>query len=218
MHLQMINNGKANAKPILLKIAPDHTPEQIDDVVDLALEIKLDGLVASNTTINRSGLATSAERLAAIATRLAQEGASIVIADLVRENAEATASALCEAGWKAHAVQVDVTVPEQVRSLMHSTLKAFGRLDVLVNNAGVGLNKSFLQTSLEEWERTLRINLTGTFLCSQAAAWVMTENGGGKIINIASISGERGAQNRSAYGASKAGVIQLTRVMALVLV
>lgn len=151
----------------------------------------------------------------AIATRLAREGASVVIGDLVRENAETTACAFRDAGWRAHAVQVDVTVPEQVQAMVQSALKAFGSLDILVNNAGVGLNRPFLQTSLEEWERVLRINLTGTFLCSQAAACVMSEAGGGRIINIASVSGERGAQNRSAYGASKAGVIQLTKVMAL---
>ena len=150
-----------------------------------------------------------------IATRLAEEGAAVAVADLVRENAEAAAARLREAGWRAQAVQVDVTVPEQARAMVHAAIEAFGRLDVLVNNAGVGLNKPFLETSLEEWERTLRTNLTGTFLCSQAAACAMSETGGGRIINIASISGERGAQNRSAYGASKAGVIQLTKVMAL---
>ena len=99
--------------------------------------------------------------------------------------------------------------------MVQAACDRFGRLDILVNNAGVGLNRPFLQTTPEEFERTVRVNLTGTFLCSQAAALAMAESGGGKILNIASISGQRGAQNRSAYGASKAGVIQLTKVMAL---
>jgi 3-oxoacyl-[acyl-carrier protein] reductase len=77
------------------------------------------------------------------------------------------------------------------------------------------LNCPFLETTPEQWERTIRVNLTGTFHCAQAAARAMAAHGGGSIVNIASISGERGAQNRSAYGASKAGVIQLTKVMAL---
>lgn len=151
----------------------------------------------------------------AIATRLAREGAAVVIADVNGENAAAAAEGLCAAGCRARAVQADVTVPEQTRALVEAAVGSFGRLDILVNNAGVGLNKPFLEISLEEWERTLRNNLTSTFLCSQTAASFMAGHGGGSIVNIASISGERGAQNRSAYGASKAGVIQLTKVMAL---
>src|SRR5204863_3494502 len=91
----------------------------------------------------------------------------------------------------------------------------FQKLDILVNNAGVGLNKPFLTTTLEEWELQLRVNLTGTFLCAQAAACAMLERGGGRIVNVASISGQRGGQGRAAYGAAKAGVILLTKVMAV---
>ncbi len=151
----------------------------------------------------------------AIAARLAAEGARILVADICGERACEGARALRESGFTAEAVEADVTRPEHARRMVEIAVAAFGRLDVLVNNAGVGLNRPFLETTLEEWERTLRVNLTGTFLCSQAAARVMKESGGGRIVSIASISGERGAQNRSAYGASKAGVIQLTRVMAL---
>jgi 3-oxoacyl-[acyl-carrier protein] reductase len=151
----------------------------------------------------------------AIAERLCREGASVMIADVNVEQASSTAALLCEAGYRADAMAVDVTDPAAVGQLVEHAAAAFGGLDLLVNNAGVGLNRPFLQTTPEEWERTIRINLNGTFFCSQAAARWMASNGGGCIVNIASISGVRGAQNRSAYGASKAGVILLTKVMAL---
>src|SRR6185503_14668357 len=102
-----------------------------------------------------------------------------------------------------------------VQALIDATCQRFGKLDVLVNNAGIGLNKPFLSTTLEEWELQLRVNLTGQFLCGQAAARVMVKAGGGRIVNVASISGQRGGQGRAAYGAAKAGVILLTKVMAV---
>ena len=150
-----------------------------------------------------------------IAERLASDGAAVAIADISADSAYAAATRLQEAGYQAQAIPTDITDRDSVNKMVQATLDAFGRLDLLVNNAGVGLNRPFLETTLEDWERVLRVNLTGTFVCSQAASRVMVEAGGGRIIHIASISGERGAQNRSAYGASKAGVIQLTKVMAL---
>jgi 3-oxoacyl-[acyl-carrier protein] reductase len=151
----------------------------------------------------------------AIASRLAREGARIAVADIREEDAQQTAADLRVAGADAISIATDVTDADRVQQLMETVREKMGRIDVLVNNAGVGLNRPFLQTTPEEFERTIRVNLTGTFLCSQAAARRMAEQGGGRIVNIASISGERGAQNRSAYGASKAGVIQLTKVMAV---
>ncbi|MCI0457604.1 MAG: 3-oxoacyl-ACP reductase FabG [Gemmataceae bacterium] len=150
-----------------------------------------------------------------IAARFASEGARTVVADVQGENARTVAAELTAAGGEALAVRVDITDPTQVECLIQETLAHFGRLDVLVNNAGVGLNKPFLTTTLEEWNRQLRVNLTGTFLCAQAAARVMVRQGAGRIINIASISGQRGGQGRAAYGASKAGIILLTKVMAV---
>lgn len=151
----------------------------------------------------------------AIATSLCSEGASVILADINIEQARETASAMTEEGHRAAAVAVDVTNPAQAAEMVQASVAEFGGLDLLVNNAGAGLNRPFLQTTPEEWERVIRINLNGTFFCSQAAACWMASNGGGAIVNIASISGVRGAQNRSAYGASKAGVILLTKVMAL---
>jgi NAD(P)-dependent dehydrogenase (short-subunit alcohol dehydrogenase family) len=151
----------------------------------------------------------------AIARRCATEGARVVVADLDEASARRLADELCAKGREAVAVAVDVGEPQQVQQLIDQTLSRYGRLDVLVNNAGIGLNRPFLETSLEEWELQLRVNLTGTFLCGQAAARAMLESGGGRIVNVASISGQRGGQGRAAYGAAKAGVILLTKVMAV---
>jgi 3-oxoacyl-[acyl-carrier protein] reductase len=150
-----------------------------------------------------------------MARRFAAEGARVVLADRDGEGAGHAAAEIGESGGEAHAVMVDITNPVEVQRLIEETLAHFGRIDILVNNAGVALNQPFLTTPLEEWERLLRVNLTGTFLCSQAAARVMVRQSAGKIVNVASISGQRGGQGRAAYGAAKAGVIQLTRVMAV---
>ena len=149
-----------------------------------------------------------------IAARFATEGAYVIIADVDREQAQQTVAELKASGGAVWTIPVDVAEPAQVRALIQKTESEFGRLDILVNNAGVGSCRPFLEVTLEEWERDLRVNLTGTFLCAQAAARVMVRQGAGRIVNIASISGQRGGVGRAAYGASKAGVILLTKVMA----
>ena len=150
-----------------------------------------------------------------IAARFAAEGAMIAVADANVENAKKVAAEIAENGGAAIAVHVDVGEPALAEAMVGRTVERFGRVDVLVNNAGIGLNKPFLTTTPEEWDRQLRVNLTGQFLCGQAAARQMTRQGGGRIVNVASISGQRGGQGRAAYGAAKAGVILLTRVMAV---
>jgi 3-oxoacyl-[acyl-carrier protein] reductase len=151
----------------------------------------------------------------AIAERLASEGARVLIADVNHGAANAAAEEFRALGYVAEACAADVADAAQAKTMVQAAYREFGRLDILVNNAGAGLNRPFLETTPEEFERTVRINLMGTFHCSQAAALEMAKRSGGAIVNIASISGQRGAQNRSAYGASKAGVIQLTKAMAL---
>jgi 3-oxoacyl-[acyl-carrier protein] reductase len=150
-----------------------------------------------------------------MARRFAQEGARVVVADIREECARQVADSIVAAGGQACAIGVDITRPEEVERLIELTLQRFDSLEVLVNNAGVGLNKPLLETTLEEWEMVLQVNLTGTFLCAKAAARVMARQHRGRIVNIASISGQRGGQGRAAYGSSKAGVILLTKVMAV---
>jgi NAD(P)-dependent dehydrogenase (short-subunit alcohol dehydrogenase family) len=146
-----------------------------------------------------------------IALRFAQEGARVAVADLDAAGAEQLAS-IC---GEAKAFEVDISDAGRVASMLEGVEREFGRLDILVNNAGIGLTRPFLDTTLDEWSRTLLVNLTGTFLCSQGAARIMRKQGSGKIINIGSISGGRGGVGRAAYGASKAGIIYLTKAMAV---
>lgn len=146
----------------------------------------------------------------AIATAFAEAGATVVIADINLENAQTVATTL-----NGHATRLDVTNPDNVNQMVTETLDKFGQIDILVNNAGIGQNRPFLDTPLNEWNQVLNVNLTGPFLCGQAVAREMVKQHSGKIINIGSISGQLGAQGRSAYGASKAGIIQLTRIMAV---
>lgn len=150
-----------------------------------------------------------------IAQRFAAEGARVVIADVNEAQAKKTAAELTATGGEAMAVRLDVGEAASVNAMLDAVRAKFGRVDVLVNNAGIGLNKSVLTTTQAEWDANIRVNLTGTFLCGQAAARIMVEQGSGRIVNIASISGQRGGVGRAAYGAAKAGVILLTRVMAV---
>lgn len=151
----------------------------------------------------------------ATAKAFAREGAAVAVADLDEGRAREAAGAIEGVGGRALAVQADVGDPASVAAMVDAVVTAFGRIDVLSNNAGIGGNTPFLETTLEEWERILRVNLTGAFLVAQAVARLMAKNGGGKIINIASLSGQRGGDGRAAYGAAKAGLELLTKVMAV---
>ncbi len=149
----------------------------------------------------------------AIAEAMASQGARVVITD--RDGAEAIKTAR-EIGDAAIAITADVSKPEDIEALFDQTVKAFGRVDILVNNAGIGAARLVVDIGLEEWERIIRINLTGAFLCSQQAARRMIAQGtGGKIVNIVSLSGQKGGVGRSAYGASKAGLEVLNKIMAV---
>lgn len=152
----------------------------------------------------------------AIATALAREGAVIAVADINAQGANAAAAKLRESGARAHGFVVDVADARSVEILLKDITAQLGRLDILINNAGIGGNTPFLETTLENWNRTIAINLTGAFIVAQACAKQMVIQGqGGKIINIASLSGQRGGNGRAAYGAAKAGLELLTKVMAV---
>ena len=145
------------------------------------------------------------------ALRFAAEGARVIVGDIRGENGARVAREIEAAAGSARAAVLDVGDPDQVTRFF----AAAGAVDILVNVAGVGLTRSFLKTGFAEWEQVIRVNLTGTFLCAQAAARGMAERRSGKIINIASLSGQRGGTGRAAYGASKAGVTALTKVLAV---
>ena len=112
------------------------------------------------------------------------------------------------------ALNHDVSKPEQVEAAMRAVDARFGRIDALVNNAGVAVFKPILQTSFDEWRHVMATNLDGAFLCTQAAAPLMLRSGGGSVVNIASISGLRASTLRVAYGTSKGALIHLTKQQA----
>lgn len=153
---------------------------------------------------------------AAVASRLAAEGAAVLVSDMVLERAEAQAHAIIAAGGRALAHAVDVRVRAEVEATVARAGLMFGRLDVLVNVAGIMDRAPALEMDDALWHRVIDTNLYGTFVFAQAAAKAMIGFGnGGRIVNIASNSGLFGGRGRIAYGASKAGVINLTQTLAI---
>jgi NAD(P)-dependent dehydrogenase (short-subunit alcohol dehydrogenase family) len=150
-----------------------------------------------------------------IARGLGEWGARLVIADLDRGRAEAGAREVAKNGGQARALAVDVTSPPSVRSLVEGVVAVEGRIDVLVNAAGVFAVAPAVELSPETWARVLDVNLTGVFLLSREVGAVMLRQGRGKVINIASVSSTVANPGYAAYAASKGGVAQLTRVLAL---
>jgi NAD(P)-dependent dehydrogenase (short-subunit alcohol dehydrogenase family) len=152
----------------------------------------------------------------AVCLAFAREGASVVVADMSLEGAEATAEEVGKSGGKALALKVDVKDPVAVRAMVKRAVAELGRIDILVNIAGIREIIPFLQLTFEDWQRVIATNLTGTFLCSQAVAHYLVGQGrGGKIVNVSSVAGLTGMSNRPAYVSSKHGVIGLTKEMAL---
>lgn len=170
--------------------------------------MKLAGKVA---TITGSGQGMGE----AIARRFAEEGASVVVSDIIEERALNVAVSIRESGGHACAVKVDVTKPEDAQRLAQTAIDTYGRLDIHVNNAGVSVTKVFMDLTKEDFELNCNVNLIGAFLCGQAAARVMIPYRRGRIINITSLSGQRGGVARAAYGSSKAGLELLTKVMSV---
>ena len=150
-----------------------------------------------------------------MASGLAKAGAQVVVAGRDAAKSAAAVAALRAAGGRADALTVDVTDAASVEGLVAQTLARFGRLDVLVNNAGINIRKPAQDLALAEWHAVLETNLTSTFLCAQAAYAPMKAGGGGKIVNIGSMMSIFGASFAPAYGASKGGVVQLTKSLAI---
>lgn len=151
-----------------------------------------------------------------IAGRLASEGARVAVADVNRVAAQEVAAQIREAGGRAIAIQVDVSSPLQVTALVYKTQEQWGRIHILVNNAGVSGEHPFLDMDVAEWDRVLSVNLRGAFLCSQAVARTMVQNGGGgKIINITSVNAQVVVPGLCHYCASKGGLRMLTKALAV---
>jgi 2-dehydro-3-deoxy-D-gluconate 5-dehydrogenase len=146
-----------------------------------------------------------------MARGLAEAGADVVIA---ARNAEKAAAAVAELGGNAAFIPLDVADETSCRGLIEQTLDRFGRLDVLVNNAGTSIRKPPETYTAAEWHAVLDTNLTGAFLCSQAAHPAMKRGGGGKIVNIGSMFALFGSAYAAPYAASKGALVQLTKSLA----
>jgi NAD(P)-dependent dehydrogenase (short-subunit alcohol dehydrogenase family) len=169
-----------------------------------------------NTEIKKVALVTGAARGIglSVARRFLGEGWRVALLDIEAGLLRDAVAALDDAG-NTLALHCDVADAAGVASAVAETEARFGRLDALVNNAGVAVFAPLLETSDDDWNRILAVNLTGPFLCTKAAAPVMREHGGGAIVNITSISGLRASALRAAYGTSKAGLAHLTRQLAV---
>jgi len=178
-------------------------------VLDL---FKLDGKVAFITGGGR-GLGEQ------IATAYAEAGATVVLCSRRVENCRRVEEAIVGRGGKAKSLFLNITEPDSIKEAVSAVVDEFGKIDILVNNAGASWGAPALDMPYEAWQKVIQTNLTGTFLVSQAVAEHMRRQGGGKILNIASIAGLRGTDaavlDAVAYNASKGGVINLTRDLAV---
>jgi len=150
----------------------------------------------------------------ATALALSREGMKIVVNSRTQQEIQETVRIVERIGGISIAIRADISIPEQVTTLLQGTLERFGRIDVLVNNAGIAIVKNLIDTSEKEWNDTLNINLKGPFLCCKAVLPVMIKQRSGVIVNISSGAGKTGFAELSAYCASKFGLIGLTESIA----
>jgi NAD(P)-dependent dehydrogenase (short-subunit alcohol dehydrogenase family) len=169
---------------------------------------RLDGKTAAIT-----GAASGMGR--AIARKFSAEGAQVAILDCDREGAEETKKLIANDGGAAVLVPTDVTREASVEAAIGQTLREFGKLDIFINNAGIVIMANLADTTVEDWDRVQNVNLRGTFLCCKHAIPHMQDQGGGAIVNVASISSFVSIPMHSAYSASKAGLLGLTRDIAV---
>ncbi|MCS7220822.1 MAG: glucose 1-dehydrogenase [Anaerolineae bacterium] len=151
----------------------------------------------------------------ATALLFAREGARVIVADHNPNSGAETVTLIRQAGGEAVFVQADVAVATDAEKMISTALETFGRLDILVNNAGIYAKGDTANTTEEEWDRILDVNLKGVFLCSKYAIPAMKKTGGGVIVNVASEAGLVAIKNQVAYNVSKAGVIALTKSIAV---
>jgi 2-dehydro-3-deoxy-D-gluconate 5-dehydrogenase len=150
-----------------------------------------------------------------IARGLAEAGAAIVIAARDPEKNARAVAALQQSGAKVLSISTDVRDEASVQTMVQSAEQAFGQVDILVNNAGINIRKAPQDYTIDEWQQVLNTNLTGVFLCSRAVYPFMVKAGGGKIINIGSMTSIFGSNVSPAYAATKGGVVQFTKSLAI---
>jgi len=151
----------------------------------------------------------------AIALGFSREGAKVLVADIFKEIGGETAQEIKKQGGEASFFQVDISKSDEVQQMVAAAVERYGKVDILVNNAAINTMANSQMITEEVWDRTIAINLTGTFLCSKYAIAEMQKTGGGIIINIASVQGLEGFANSLAYSASKGGVMNLTKCLAI---
>jgi NAD(P)-dependent dehydrogenase (short-subunit alcohol dehydrogenase family) len=174
-------------------------------------------MLAEYDLSGRTALVTGASRGLGeqIALALAQAGADVAVAGRQREHLDAVADAIRGSGRRAAVIRCDVQQEGDITRMVDEAVQALARIDVLVCNAGIFRRMPTPEVSLDQWSQELRTNLTGPFLCMKAVQPVMARHGGGAMINIASVAGLVGRANLAAYSASKAGLIGLTRALAI---
>jgi NAD(P)-dependent dehydrogenase (short-subunit alcohol dehydrogenase family) len=172
-----------------------------------------------DNTVQKAALVTGAARGIGLATakRFLADGWRVALLDIDQETLDRSHDALAAANGAEAVIALccDVADAAGVANAVGTVAQKFGRLDALVNNAGIAIFKPILDVSYEDWSRVLAVNLTGPFLCAQAAAPLMRDCGGGAIVNITSISGLRASTLRAANGTSKAGLAHLTQQQAI---
>jgi len=150
----------------------------------------------------------------AIAMLLARNEADVVVSDINLEKAQETANEIQGMGRRSVAIKVNVADLKDVERMVEAIVEQFGRIDILVNNAGITRDRLILRMTEEDWDAVLDVNLKGTFNCTKAAIRYMSKQKSGKIVSIASVSGEMGNPGQANYAASKAGVIGFTKTIA----
>lgn len=149
-----------------------------------------------------------------IAVTFASEGAKVVVAELDEQSGQATAAEIHDKGWESTFVKVDVTDRDSVKAMVDVAVEKYGRIDVLVNNAGITADALLVKMTEEQWDKVIAVNLKGVFNCTQAVAPKMVEQGSGCIITISSVVGLYGNVGQTNYSATKAGVIGMTKTWA----
>lgn len=152
----------------------------------------------------------------AIALALANHGAKVVVSDINLESARKVTEEICSSGGEAIAIKVDITAESDISAMVKACVASFGKVDVLVNNAGMVYTRPLIETSEADWDRVINTNLKSAFMCCKAVFPLMIQQKGGKIINIASVAGKRGGGllGSSSYAAAKGGVIAFTKTIA----